>query len=188
MMNGVQVAPQTGLIRVADMAANSRAEPVRFRLWPTALGEGLRRAFSAPHALALAMIAWTVLTSLGCAPSRSNHQRQDVDQLVVAMYHPTGTFPLVRFEGELAGTANPDRTECFYFENGSGRTAIIWPEGVTAHANPLRVTDGKGHVVRVGDHAVFGGAYSGQSGQAVLGCGTPQAAVTVYFQCDGLPC
>ena len=150
---------------------------------PRALDKGKTLGQPVPYrALAVVASAWTMLAAQGCGAPPAYHSR-DVGPLRVATYRPTGSAPVAQIDGVLAGRVNPDGTACFYFDKGdSHQVAIIWPAGASAFAGPLRVSDGRGHTARVGDHVTFGGGVSGDSGRApVLGCGKPRVAVIVYW-------
>ena len=132
-------------------------------------------------AAAFLAVLWVILGAQACG-ARANYHLRDSDALQVATYHPGQFLLLARYHGVLAGRVNSDRTACFYFDGGSDQLAIIWPDDVTARANPLRISDSHGHRASVGDHVTFGGGLAADPpGSPVLGCGRPKAAAIVYF-------
>jgi hypothetical protein len=133
------------------------------------------------RALAIVASASTMFAAQGCGAPPADRAR-DASALRVATYHsPIGLT--ARVDGVLAGRVNADRTACFYFNNGLGPLTLIWPSGVSARANPLRVVDSRGQLIaRVGDHVTFGGGLSPEPvGSPELGCGKAQQDWLVNF-------
>jgi hypothetical protein len=84
--------------------------------------------------------------------------------------------------GRLAGHVNQDGTACFWLHDGEGRTYILWPDGWSAHGDPLGVFNQAGaRVATVGETLNFGGGmfYETEMKTPVVGCGTVKRAFLV---------
>jgi len=84
--------------------------------------------------------------------------------------------------GRLAGRVNEDGTACLWVGDGNDRTYMLWPDGYSAHGNPLGIFNQAGiQVGAIGQALNFGGGmiYDDELKTAVVGCGVVKRAFLV---------
>ena len=132
----------------------------------------------------LALVA-AVLASQACGSAAAHHLLVPGPVIRVATHPNSGVSEAALVKGTLVGTINGDGTACFYVENGANRYALIWPEGVSARADPLRVirtVNGEELTfATVGEHVAIGGGATVPPPISVLGCGRPPQSWIVAF-------
>lgn len=110
--------------------------------------------------IAMVLIGATAISLL--ALTYAVGRRQGPAYKVATHYVPRGgARALTGFGGYLRGQINADGTACFWVGNDpSERTALIWPNGYEARANPvLSIYDENGHVLgSVGQLVEFDGS------------------------------
>jgi hypothetical protein len=73
--------------------------------------------------------------------------------------------------GILGGQTNQDGTACFWVGSGQDQAALVWPEGYSAHGNPLAISDGRGRVLAtVGQYVALRGGLAPEGSKPPLGC------------------
>jgi hypothetical protein len=73
--------------------------------------------------------------------------------------------------GVLGGQTNPDGTACFWVGSGQDQAALVWPEGYSAHGNPLAISDARGRVLAtVGQYVALRGGLAPEGSKPPLGC------------------
>src|SRR5215469_3402764 len=133
----------------------------------------------------LALVGVVLWTQACAAIATVHHVPGSV--LRVATNPNTGVGMTALAQGTLFGTINRDGTACFWLGTGADREALIWPDGVSARADPLRVIRTENGQERtfatVGDHVAVGGGLASpiKGAISVLGCGRPPYAWVVTF-------
>ena len=73
--------------------------------------------------------------------------------------------------GVLGGQTNQDGTACFWVGSGQDQAALVWPEGYSAHGNPLAISDARGRVLAtVGQYVALRGGLAPEGPRPPLGC------------------
>lgn len=73
--------------------------------------------------------------------------------------------------GTLGGQTNRDGTACFWVGSGQDQASLVWPQGYSAHGNPLRISDATGHVLAtVGQYVALRGGLAPEGSKLPLGC------------------
>ncbi len=75
--------------------------------------------------------------------------------------------------GVLGGQSNADGSACFWLGSGEDRSALLWPPGYSARANPLSIFDKNGHLIAtVGEVVTLGGGLAPDDviAKGIFGC------------------
>jgi hypothetical protein len=113
-----------------------------------------------------------VLVGVGVGAGLALNSALDPTYRVATAY---SSIPGLGFDGGrsgvLGGQTNQDGTACFWVGSGQDQAALVWPEGYSAHGNPLAISDAKGRVLAtVGQYVALRGGNAPEGSKPPLGC------------------